>query len=560
VIEQYETQVEEAKASNEELQASNEELRSAAEELETGKEELQSVNEELTTVNQELTVKIEELRLANNDFQNLINSSDIGTIFLDRHLQLKMFTPSAGGIFNLLRADIGRPLAHITSHLRYDGLLADARHVLERLEGVEREVQTADGRWHTLRVRPYRTSDDHIEGVVITFLDVTERRHAEGQVRASEERLRLLIDSVVDYAIFTVSPAGLIDSWNPGAERMFGYRLDEILGKPTDVLFTAEDRAAGLPSDELERARRNGRAAGERLYVRKDGAQFYCSGVTTTLDGAEKLGFATVARDLSGPRQAAEALHTLRADVDSLVAQRTGALEAEVSQHATSQRQVANILRKIVMAQEDERGRIARDLHDHLGQQLTALRMTLERHRDQLGAAVPGEDVDRALALTQRIDAELDFLAWELRPAVLDDLGLAAALPRFVREWSEHHGILVEYRSRGFAAGDLPRDAEIVVYRVAQEALNNVGKHAHASRVDVMLETRDGTVILVVEDDGVGFDPAKLTTQLQGIGLLGMQERAGLIGATLQVESAPGEGTSVFLRCPGGAADPTGDA
>jgi len=153
------------------------------------------------------------------------------------------------------------------------------------------------------------------------------------------------------------------------------------------------------------------------------------------------------------------------------------------------------------------------------------------------------------MQLADRLDASLDQLSWELRPTVLDDLGLAAALPLFVEEWSSHYDITAEYRSERFVAGDLGRDEEVAFYRVAQEALNNVLKHAHASRVDVMLETRDGSVLLVVEDDGVGFDGGDRTNRDKGVGLIGMRERASLIGATLQIESKPGEGTSVFLRC-----------
>ena len=222
-VEQYETQVEEAKASNEELQAMNEELRSSAEELETSKEELQSVNEELTTVNQELKIKIEELGLANNDFQNLINSSDIGTIFLDRRLRVKLFTPAAAVVFNLLRADLGRPLADITTNLRYPDLFDDLQRVIEELRIVDRECDTRDGRWIQVRLRPYRTTDDRIDGVVITLQDISERRQAEDNLRRGEERLRLLIDGALEYAIFTMSGEGIIDSWNSGAQRMFRY-------------------------------------------------------------------------------------------------------------------------------------------------------------------------------------------------------------------------------------------------------------------------------------------------------------------------------------------------
>ena len=214
-VEQFEAQVEEAQASAEEQQATNEELRSSAEELETSKEELQSVNEELTTVNQELKIKIEELRLSNSDFQNLINSTDVATIFLDRSLRVKFTTPRARDLFNLLPSDIGRPLMDITSRLRYDQLDRDLHQVLDMLQGVDREVESLEGRWYLARIRAYRTTDDRIDGLVLMFQDITPRRSAELNVERSEERLRILIDSATDYAIFTMTETGQIDSWKP---------------------------------------------------------------------------------------------------------------------------------------------------------------------------------------------------------------------------------------------------------------------------------------------------------------------------------------------------------
>jgi two-component system, chemotaxis family, CheB/CheR fusion protein len=547
-IEQYETQVEEAKASNEELQALNEELRSSTEELETSKEELQSVNEELTTVNQELKIKIEELAQTNNDFINFINSSDIASIFLDRHLRVKLATPRAADIFNLLPSDRGRRLTDITNRLTYPRLHDDVRNVLEQLQVIEREVATTDGLWYLMRLLPYRTTDDRIEGIVMTFLDISSRRQAEERVRAGEERLRLLIDSAVDYAIFTMSSGGIVDSWNPGAQRMFGWEAAEIIGQPAELIFTPEDRATGVPAAELAKAAAVGRADDERWHLRKDGSRLYCSGVTTRLGDATEFGFAKIARDLTLNRQADTALRNAHAQLESRVRERTRELQSRVAEHAAAEEHVTALLRKVVTAQEDERTRIARDLHDQLGQQLTALRLALERHRQRHQNESADEDLPRAMALAAQIDSEVDFLAWELRPAILDDLGLAAALPRFVDEWSRHYGITAECHSAGFAAGELTHEGEVMFYRVAQEALNNVVKHAHATRVDVLLETRDGTVTLVIEDDGVGFDVNDRAVRESGIGLIGMRERAALVSGTLEIESSPGHGTSVFLR------------
>ena len=207
------------------------------------------------------------------------------------------------------------------------------------------------------------------------------------------------------------------------------------------------------------------------------------------------------------------------------------------------------LLHRVVSAQEDERARIARDLHDSFGQQLTALRLALERHAGECGTAASMRALDDALSITRDLGREVDYLAWELRPAALDDLGLGVALPRFVENWAARAGVAAEVRLSGFTAGLLSHGAEVAFYRVAQEALNNVLKHAHASRVDVVLATANGTVVLVIEDDGVGFD-ASAHEIAAGIGLASMRERAALVGATLDVESAPGRGTSVFLKAP----------
>ncbi|MBO9659298.1 MAG: PAS domain-containing protein, partial [Chitinophagaceae bacterium] len=223
-IEQHEFQAEELKASNEELQAMNEELRSAAEELETSKEELQSINEELRTVNQELKVKVEETTLASNNLQNLINSVDIGTIFLDRSFRVALFTPQARTLFNLIPNDIGRPLSDITNRLDNSDIITDAETVLEKLNVIEREVNSIDGRLFMMRVLPYRTEEDRINGVVVTFFDITERKKSEEALRKSEVRYRSLFNSIdeayafceiitddkgipVDYRMLEVNPA-----------------------------------------------------------------------------------------------------------------------------------------------------------------------------------------------------------------------------------------------------------------------------------------------------------------------------------------------------------------
>ncbi|MGF6527706.1 chemotaxis protein CheB [Variovorax sp. PvP013] len=192
-IAQYEISTEELKASNEELQAMNEELHSAGEELESGREELQSVNEELTTLNTEFRNRVEELSRTNSDLHNLMSATQIATVFLDRALCIKRYTPSAAPLFNLIAGDIGRPISDLKRRLDYPELTADADQVLRTLVPVDRETR-ADGRWLLARVLPYRTVEDHIAGVVMTFVDITERRTFEAALRASEEQFRRAIE------------------------------------------------------------------------------------------------------------------------------------------------------------------------------------------------------------------------------------------------------------------------------------------------------------------------------------------------------------------------------
>ncbi len=188
-LEEREATVEELKASNEELQSMNEELKSTAEELETSKEELQSMNEELATLNQEHKSKIEELARVNSDLRNLMASTEIGTIFLDRELRVKRYTPRVEDLFNIIESDLDRPLAHVTNKLGYDQLPQNAEEVLRDLTVVEREVHSEADRWFQVRLRPYRTVEDKIDGVAITFVDITARRKAEMALREFNEKL-----------------------------------------------------------------------------------------------------------------------------------------------------------------------------------------------------------------------------------------------------------------------------------------------------------------------------------------------------------------------------------
>jgi PAS domain S-box-containing protein len=672
-------------------------MRSTTEELQTGKEELLSVNEELATVNYELKSNVNELTGANSDLQNLLTSTEIGTIFLDRQLCIKRFTPRVQELFNIIPSDVGRPLSDITHKLNQDGFTSDAERVLRELVTVERELHTPNGLWFMTRMLPYRTTDDHIDGVVLTFVDITARKQAEealhestarlhiaieaaglatwdwnigtGQVhwneqhyrifglepgdgtvsydefmafvhpgdrdelerklehstlttdvfqmefravlrdgtlrwmkgygrvvehvegrashmsgvmfditesrqaeeamRESEERFRLLVEGTRDYAMFLLDTQRRIVHWNYGAERIFGYTREEALGLSGDIIFTDDDRAAGVPEHEAETAVKDGRAPDMRWHVRKDGSLFWAEGVNTSLrdEAGELRGFAKIARDATKERGIDEELRRAHDELESRVLERTAQLartaeelRAEVAQRVQAEQAREQLLQRVVTTQEEERRRISRELHDQMGQQLTALLMGLKSLPvvDSPGAQPPSFDkrLDFLQNIADNLMQQMHRLAWELRPASLDTFGLEPALRQHVQEWSQHSGIEADFVMRGLPQDTrLPSDVEIALYRVVQEALTNVQRHSGARNVSVLLECHNNSVSAIIEDDGRGMEsepdldgttPARPTR----LGLLGMQERMELVKGTLTIESVPGQGTTVYARAP----------
>lgn len=229
--EELETSNEELKSSNEEMQSINEELQSTNEELETSKEELQSVNEELTTVNTELQNKVSDLSQSNNDMNNLLAGTGVGTIFVDYQMHILRFTPQVTSVINLIPTDMGRPVGHIGSNLLgYDRLVEDIQEVLDTLVPKDIEVQTRKGVWYLLRIRPYRTIENVIMGAVITFTDINEIKRAEAVMKEAKaiQRLAAVVQDARD-AIILQDIEGNITAWNPAAERMYGWSEAEAL-------------------------------------------------------------------------------------------------------------------------------------------------------------------------------------------------------------------------------------------------------------------------------------------------------------------------------------------
>jgi PAS domain S-box-containing protein len=424
-------------------------------------------------------------------------------------------------------------------------------------------VRRHDGEWRWIEsfAQPLFDDSETFIGYVGISPDITERLRAEREQRRSEERLRLLTDSFTDFAIFSLDTRGVVQTWNPGARNLFGFGEWEIIGQRGDILFVPEDQAADIPEREMANAREKGRASDERWHLRKDGSRFFASGIMVPLyDEGVLVGYAKIARDLTERKREAEELQRQRDALESIVAGRTAelaeaneALREQMEELQRVEKERFSLLQRIVTTQEDERRRIARDMHDSLGQQLTALRLKLASVKsDSFGNGRLGVELEALQAMGQRIDSEVNFLVWELRPTALDDLGLVAAIETYTREWARHSGITAEFHAGRLGKERLEPNVETNLYRITQEALNNVFKHSKAKNANLVLESRRNEIVLVIEDDGIGFDSeaTRKTGSDRGLGLLGMRERAAIIGGTVEIESSPGKGTTVFARVP----------
>jgi two-component system CheB/CheR fusion protein len=239
VLEKMQTSQEELKSTNEELQSTNEELQSTNEELTTSKEEMQSLNEELQTVNAELQSKVDDFSRVNNDMKNLLNSTDIATLFLDKELNIRRYTPQATKIFKLIKSDIGRPFTDQVSDLEYPELAVDALEVLRTLVFIQKQISTKDKRWFSIRVMPYRTFDDRIDGLVITFINISDLKQMESKLNESEQINRLIINSSSD-VIIKLSTDLKIQEFNLEAEYFFGKKHKNAVNQNFIQMFIPE--------------------------------------------------------------------------------------------------------------------------------------------------------------------------------------------------------------------------------------------------------------------------------------------------------------------------------
>ena len=521
-VEELESSNEELKASNEEVMSMNEELQSANEELETSKEELQSMNEELNTVNSELHCKVEELEKSYDDTQNLLSSTDIATLFLDRKLQIRLFNPAIGQLLNLRETDIGRSISDFSAKVANSDLLIDARLVLDKLSPIEKDVwslgDAQQSRCYLRRIVPYRTVDDHINGVVITFVEITKRYQQEVLLEQRvRERTKAFNDrearlsSIMQFAseaIVVMDDNGVITEFNQAAEVMFGYKFIDISGVNITKLVPLVQFERRKLKDEIDLDFQNKVIAlspQELNAIRKDGSEFPIK-LTTTIIANGKICIGIIA-DLS---------------------------------------EVTILKKAIVDVSTLEQEKIGREVHDNLGQRLTGInllvsdlqrKLAIDDIRSGKKLLKIMEQISLAIGETRNISHGLSpilFPPQKLQDALIELIGMADKA--HIENDCEFSEIL-----------NIPDNTvAIQLYRIAQEAMNNAIKYSKANHITLQLKTHADKMMLVVQDNGIGIE-LKGNKENWGMGLKIMQYRASSINANLIIESSLNNGT--IVRC-----------
>jgi PAS domain S-box-containing protein len=366
------------------------------------------------------------------------------------------------------------------------------------------------------------------------------------RLRQSEERFRLLVEAVQDYAIFMLDATGHVVSWNAGAQRIKGYLASEIIGKHFSCFYPPEDLKNGKPEWGLQLAVKQGRFADEGWRIRKDGSRFWASVVITALrdDAGELIGFGKVTRDFTERLQAQEALQ-------QEIAERTQA-ERKLFESEESLRQLS---RHLLRSQDEERRRIGRELHDSLGQSLAAMKINL----DSLAAMVDSNDlaaekIAECIELAESSIKEVRTISYLLHPPMLEEMGLKSAILWYLDGFSTRSGIKTTFDVR-LDFGRLGRDVELALFRVLQESLTNIHRHSGSETAHVRLSMEKGTAILDIKDCGTGMAAGCLeqtgrdSMAPPGVGLRGMKERMLQLGGKLELISTE-EGTTVRAEIP----------
>ena len=539
MIEERDARNQELISANEEIQSANEELQSTNEELETTKEELQSANEELQTVNDELQQRNAVLTQTGNDLSNLLTSVNIPLLMLTDNLTIRQFTPPMERLMNVRATDIGRPIGEIRLQLSVEDIEPILREVLDTLGTRELEVQDREGRWHLLRVRPYRTSENRIEGLVVVLVDIDKLRSSQQELREARDFASSVVEGV-PVPVVVLKRDCTVRTTNTAFRNLVRMRDAELTARsfPDLVFHLWGVNDIGDRLDSLL----NGEAGATMEFERR----------STTAD-TKVLLFKAQAQATDGDRVILLIIEdvTLRRRSEQMLAQQKAELEAEVERTrntlSKAQEELRDLTTHLFSMQEEERQRVARELHDDVAQRLSLLQIEFEQVRAN-GKDSASPEMTAMYEQVKQLNNDVRNLSHQLHPAILTDLGLPAALKELVDDFGRHEQMFATYIGTNVPE-HIPVEAATAVYRITQEALRNVSKHAGRTHVKVLLEGLDDRLRLEVRDLGTGFD-TDAEMPRRGLGLISMKERARIAGGSIGIRSALGEGTTVTLRVP----------
>lgn len=522
----------------------NEEYKSTLEELETSKEELQSMNEELKTVNDELTGKVEALARAHDKLENLIAATDVATLFLDRRLRVRFYTPTLERIFNIMSVDRGRPLDHVTHGLLYDDLTRDCETVLRSLRPLEREVSARSGEEYLVRMTPFRTGNDRIAGVVATFTDVTRLRAARREVEKNEERFRALIEATAQI-VWQTDPQGLVDSHAPSWRAFTGQTEEEREGLGWLQAVHPDDRAR--VEVDWERA-----VGAEEPWESEFRLRHAASGGWRVTEVR-----ALPVRSANGSVREWVAMSTDITERRRMEGEmREAHLGAEAANRAKTQflSTLSHELRTPLNAIIGLTELLASEVFGSVDQKQ---REALERIRR---AAWHQQQMVEEILAFARTEAGQE----EVRLSAVD----AAALVREVTEMFEAHAREkgIELQRTGVESPLRTMTDPRKLRQIVINLMGNALRFTKQGRVAVALESANGGLVLTVGDTGPGippdrlediFDPFVQIGELErgpqggtGLGLTISRRFARLLGGDVEVDSELGRGSTFTVRLP----------
>ncbi|HYV64037.1 MAG TPA: PAS domain-containing protein, partial [Bryobacteraceae bacterium] len=532
IIEEHEATNEELKSANEEVLSSNEELQSTNEELETAQEELQSSNEELVTINEQLQNRNQELSQLGDDWSNLLSGLNIPIVMLGKDRRIRRFTSPAEKLLNLLPADIGRPINNIRPNLKVPDLEGLINEVMDKVSQQELEIQDRDGRWYSMRLRPYRTADGRINGVLMIFIDIHALKTTQDALREQSSFSAAVMES--SGALVMVTDAnGRAVAFNRACQIVSGYKLDEMAGKVIwDGPLILKEEIDGLRKVYRQLASGRGPIQHEDHWVGKNGARRLISWNTAAIP------------------QAGHPSHVVRIGTDITERREIEtALQASENALRQSQAQLQTLAAGLITAQEEERARVARELHDDISQKLAMLNLEAESvlRKEPHADTKLRTELTRLSRRLRGILRDVEQTAYRLHPSSLDHLGLSVALKSYCADFGKQNGIDVRCTERNMPRAIAPGLA-LTVYRVVQEALRNVIKHSGARQAAVSVAGTNGSIFFSVKDFGRGFDASRPIKR--GLGLISMEERVRQADGVFTLKTAPGKGVRIDVRLP----------